>query len=93
MVLDLLRLTGVHLLLVVGDADRLTASDAALKSLLQRLSGAGVTVVGDAAFAWHSVGGGMPRTGASAAVVSASCRSGELQRAAATPMPIHRALT
>ena len=76
------------LLLVVGDADRLTASDAALKSLLQRITNASVTVVGDAAFAWHSVGGGMLRTGASAAVVSATCRSGELQRAAATPMPL-----
>ena len=44
------------LLLVVGDADRLTASDASLKSLLQRLTNASVTVVGDAAFAWHSEG-------------------------------------
>jgi hypothetical protein len=76
------------LLLVVGDADRLTASDAALKSLLQRITSASVTVVADAAFAWHSVGGGMLRTGASAAVISATCRSGELQRAAATPMPL-----
>ena len=51
------------LLLVVGDADRLTASDASLKSLLQRLTNASVTVVGDAAL-------GIPPAAASRSIVA-----------------------